>query len=65
MMVYQGDASIGFYFARERVGWDVEAYSYYSGASVLLGIAGVFCGVSLFSRILGMYYFKIYQLTIA
>ncbi|XP_046480458.1 probable peptidoglycan muropeptide transporter SLC46 isoform X2 [Neodiprion pinetum] len=52
VMVLEGEVSISFLFTRERLGWDVQRYSYFSGTAVLLSIPCMIVGVSLFSRIL-------------
>lgn len=56
IMTLDGEFSIGFLFTRARLGWNVQQYSYLNGANVLIHIAGVLCGVSLFDRVLGNSY---------
>ncbi|XP_046743013.1 proton-coupled folate transporter-like [Diprion similis] len=53
VMVVEGEVSIGFLFTRERLGWDVQRFSYFSGTGVLFSIPCMIFGVSLFSRVLG------------
>lgn len=54
LITLQGEMTIGYLFASARLGWDVEEYSTYVGASVVLGILGTILGIKLMRQCAGI-----------
>ncbi|XP_032676619.1 uncharacterized protein LOC116846636 isoform X3 [Odontomachus brunneus] len=54
LITLQGEMTIGYLFASARLGWDVQEYSTYVGASVVLGILGTILGIKLMRQCAGL-----------
>ncbi|XP_012270846.1 proton-coupled folate transporter-like [Orussus abietinus] len=54
ILVLEGESTIGFLFARERLGWDIMQFSNYLGTNVIMGIFGTILGVKLLGDYVGV-----------
>ncbi|EFN80076.1 uncharacterized protein LOC105187223 isoform X2 [Harpegnathos saltator] len=54
LITLQGEVTIGYLFASARLGWNIEKYSTYIGASVILGIFGTVSSIKLIRRYAGL-----------
>lgn len=54
LITLQGEFTIAYLFTSARLGWNVEEYSTYVGASVVVGIFGTILGIKLMRQCAGI-----------